>query len=272
MCSGLRPWLGLKRHCSGYDINCQYRKKFRERILKLQHDFPHLSSIQLSRMPWTIPAIGKFHAPAHTVTCRCKYSYNYLPGVGMTDGEAAERIWAVLNNLAARTKEMSSGHRHDVINDFHSDMNVRRVHGLRECPLCVSSTCSDMDHILANLLVKRYKRAVEQSTRSSEHLNEIEENIPKKSTTAWNQEIKQWEENVLHIADCEDFETPYELNPEKRECPLNKPWHAPFPDEQTELSEKELLLKITRERGLSGETVAGIVGVIQHGVALHHEK
>ncbi|KAI0730475.1 hypothetical protein C8Q76DRAFT_613044 [Earliella scabrosa] len=236
MCSGLRPWLGLKRHCSGYDINCQYRKKFRERILKLQRDFPHLSSIQLSRMPWTIPAIGKFHAPAHTVTCRCKYSYNYLPGVGMTDGEAAERIWAVLNNLAARTKEMSSGHRHDVINDFHSDMNVRRVHGLPD------------------LLVKRYKRAVEQSTRSSEHLNEIEENIPKKSTTAWNQEIKQWEENVLHIADSEDFETPYELNPEKQ------------------LSEKELLLKITRERGLSGETVAGIVGVIQHGVALHHEN
>ena len=39
-----------------------------------------------------------------------------------------------------------------------------------------------------------------------------------------------------------------------------------------ELSEKELLLKITRERGLSGETVAGIVGVIQHGVELQHEK
>ena len=132
MCSGLRPWLGLKRHCSGYDINCQYRKKFRERILKLQRDFPHLSSIQISQFPWTVAAIGKFHAPAHTLTCRCKFSYNYLPGVGMTDGEAAERIWAVLNNLAARTKEMSSGHRHDVINDFHSDLNIRRVHGLRK--------------------------------------------------------------------------------------------------------------------------------------------
>ncbi len=132
MCSGLRPWLGLERHCSGYDINCQYRKNFRARITQMQHDFPTLSSIRITNFPWTIPGIGKFHAPAHTATCRCKYSYNYLPGVGMTDGEAAERIWAVLNLLAVRTKEMSSGHRHDVINDFHSDLNIRRVHGLRE--------------------------------------------------------------------------------------------------------------------------------------------
>ena len=49
----------------------------------------------------------------------------------MTDGEALERIWALFNALALRTKEMSSGHRHDVINDFHSDMNVRRLHAMR---------------------------------------------------------------------------------------------------------------------------------------------
>ena len=166
---------------------------------------------------------------------------------------------------------MSSGHRHDVINDFHSDINVRRVHGLRESQLCVSVTCSHMHHILADLLVKRHKRAVEQSTRSSEHLKEIEENIPTKKTRAWCQEIKKWE-NVLHIADSEDFDTPYELNPEKREHNDERASYATMADEHTELSEKDLLLKITRERGLSGETVAGIVGVIQHGVALHHEK
>ena len=62
------------------------------------------------------------------------------------------------------------------------------------------------------------------------------------------------------------------MNPEKRESSLNIPLHATFADKQTELSEEELLLKITRERGLLGETVAGIVGMIQHGVALHHEK
>lgn len=132
MCSGLQRWLCLKRICNGYDINCQYRKKFCTRIQDIQERFPHLSSIRALYFPWTLPAIGKFHAPAHTSSCRCKYSYNYLPGVGMTDGEAAERIWAILNHLASRTKEMSPGHRHDVMNDFYSDMNVRRLHGIGE--------------------------------------------------------------------------------------------------------------------------------------------
>ena len=55
----------------------------------------------------------------------------------MTDGEAAERIWAILNHLASRTKEMSPGHRHDVMNDFYSDMNVRRLHSMGETVLLV---------------------------------------------------------------------------------------------------------------------------------------
>ena len=38
------------------------------------------------------------------------------------------------------------------------------------------------------------------------------------------------------------------------------------------LSDKDILLRITKERGLSGETVSSIIGVIQQGVALQHEK
>ena len=58
----------------------------------------------------------------------------------MTDGEAPERIWASLNNLSMRTKEMSSGHRHDVINDYYSDMNVRRVHNMRAFSFILDAT------------------------------------------------------------------------------------------------------------------------------------
>ena len=83
----MQPWMDLKMLISGYDINCQYRKKFCTRIQDIQERFPHLSSIRALYFPWTLPAIGKFHAPAHTSSCRCKYSYNYLPGVGMTDGK-----------------------------------------------------------------------------------------------------------------------------------------------------------------------------------------
>ena len=66
--------------------------------------------------------------------------------------------------------------------------------------------------------MKRYKRAVFQSARASEHLDEMEENLPEEAMQQWGMEIKKWEENVLHLADCADFDTPYELNPEKRKC------------------------------------------------------
>ncbi len=131
MLACIRPWITLT-HCHGYDINCQYRKKFKQRLQDLMKQYPALESIQNRTFPHLIPAIGKFHAPAHTASCRCRYSYNFLPGVGMTDGEACERIWSILNLLALRAKEMSAGHRHDFITDFNNDQNVRRVHAMRE--------------------------------------------------------------------------------------------------------------------------------------------
>lgn len=50
----------------------------------------------------------------------------------MTDGEASERNWTEMNGLALRTREMSAGHRHDVINFFNNDMNLRKLVGMRE--------------------------------------------------------------------------------------------------------------------------------------------
>lgn len=130
MISGLQRWMDLEQHVSGYDINCQYRLKFKSRIAAIANDAEAYETLNRFDFPPTTAAVGKFHAPAHEQKCRYKFSFNWLPGVGMTDGEAPERIWSTLNAIASRTKEMSGGHRHDVINDFHSDMNARRVHSI----------------------------------------------------------------------------------------------------------------------------------------------
>ncbi|ETW85108.1 hypothetical protein HETIRDRAFT_309053, partial [Heterobasidion irregulare TC 32-1] len=71
-----------------------------------------------------VAAVGKFYLLEHKVSCRYKFSYHWLPGVGMTDGEAPERIWAILNDIGGSICEMTSGHCHNIINDHHSDMNV----------------------------------------------------------------------------------------------------------------------------------------------------
>lgn len=128
MCSSLAPYFTLCHHCSGYNINCQYCIHFESHILELQQQFPTLSTFQILFFPYTLPTIGKFHALAHTSSCHTAYSYNFLPGVGMMDREALERIWSVFNLLALCMKEMLSGHHHNVINDFHSYMNVHHLH------------------------------------------------------------------------------------------------------------------------------------------------
>lgn len=68
---------------------------------------------------FTINGIGKLHLLAHRKGCCPYWSFYYLPGVGLTCGEAVERIWDLLNVLAMCTREMNPGHRHNVINDWH---------------------------------------------------------------------------------------------------------------------------------------------------------
>ncbi|PIL28222.1 hypothetical protein GSI_09634 [Ganoderma sinense ZZ0214-1] len=240
MCSGLAPYFTLCRHCSGYDINCQYRIHFKARIKELQEQFPSLSTFRILFFPYTLPAIGKFHAPAHTSSCRTAYSYNFLPGVGMTDGEALERIWSVFNALASRTKEMSSGHRHDVINDFHSDMNVRRVHAM------------------PTTLSERYARAIEHKERTADYLAALEDSIDDDAKLArWQRRVDEWIEKILHREEEVSLdETPYEIGQEFKKT----------------LTDRELLAKITQERSVTTKSAIGLLSVIQDGLSLQQER
>lgn len=114
-----------------YDIHCQYIKNLRTRLYEEFNKVAHeLESIDSAELPIIRAAVGKYHLAMHTGDCRHKHSLHFMPGACMTDGETLERMWAILNALARRTKEMSAGHRHDVLNDTYADMNTRRLQGL----------------------------------------------------------------------------------------------------------------------------------------------
>lgn len=122
--------MNLLMHVSIYDINCQYQIKLGSRLEKLKEAITtigEMSKFRIERFPYTVKGIGKFHLPAHILKCRYKFSMLWMPGVGQTDGEAAERIWADQNEQGARTREMNSGHRHDIINDYYSYMQRGRT-------------------------------------------------------------------------------------------------------------------------------------------------
>ncbi|KAJ7572817.1 hypothetical protein C8J56DRAFT_756599, partial [Mycena floridula] len=106
-----------------YDIACQWGKNLAQRCLtyptSVTYGFATASSIR-----YLVP---KFHLPAHIPICQTRFSFNFTPGVGRTDGEAPERGWAAVNAVATSTKEMGPGSRHDTLDDHFGDYNWRKV-------------------------------------------------------------------------------------------------------------------------------------------------
>ncbi|KAG2128024.1 uncharacterized protein EDB93DRAFT_1243611 [Suillus bovinus] len=61
----------------------------------------------------------KFHLPAHIEQCQTSFSFNFKSGVGRTNGEAPEHVWANINPVASNT-----------LDDYFGDSNWKKVVGL----------------------------------------------------------------------------------------------------------------------------------------------
>ncbi|KAF9004178.1 hypothetical protein BDZ89DRAFT_1049589 [Hymenopellis radicata] len=103
--------MGLKEVTVTYDIACQYRKHFKERIEALPDV---LKNLDLPEIQWGLPI---WHGGAHEISCETAESLKYKEGVGKTDGEGIERVWSVLNPMSYMTREEQPGARHDDIED-----------------------------------------------------------------------------------------------------------------------------------------------------------
>ncbi|PIL25412.1 hypothetical protein GSI_13302 [Ganoderma sinense ZZ0214-1] len=135
---------------------------------------------------------------------------------------------------------MSSGHQHDIINDFHSDMNVRRVHAM------------------PTTLSERYARAIEHKERTADYLAALEDSIDDDAKLArWQRRVDEWIEKILHREEEVSLdETPYEIGQEFKKT----------------LTDRELLAKITQERSLTTKSAIGLLSVIQDGLSLQQER
>jgi hypothetical protein len=113
----------LLRLIVSYDIVCQWYKYLWNRMKV----FPHSWHVDHDGQISVVFLIPKFHLPAHIRRCHNTFSWNLTRGVGRTDGEAPERGWSENNPLAASTKEMGPGSRHDVIDDNLGDSNHKKI-------------------------------------------------------------------------------------------------------------------------------------------------
>ena len=107
-----------------YDIACQYFRNLWKRMDDVK--FPPNLCIDRTKVEIKA-AIPKFHLAAHQEHCHTLYSLNLQPGAGRLDGEVVERDWAKLGTAANSTKEMTSGSRHDFLDDFCGDMNFLKL-------------------------------------------------------------------------------------------------------------------------------------------------
>ncbi|KAG1887397.1 uncharacterized protein F5891DRAFT_1132270 [Suillus fuscotomentosus] len=105
-----------------YDIACQWSKHLWTRMSAFPHQY-HIKHDQKS-ITFLIP---KFHLPAHVAKCQSNFSFNFIKGVGRTDGEAPERGWADINPIATSTHKMGPGSRRDTLDDHFNDWNWKKI-------------------------------------------------------------------------------------------------------------------------------------------------
>ena len=108
-----------------YDIACQW---FINLFKRMEEHWP--DEIKPMRPIKLIPAIPKLHEPMHGATGHQVYSLNYIPGIGHSDCECPERVWAPHNALGNSTKTQGPGSRHDVLDDHFGFWNWQKYIGL----------------------------------------------------------------------------------------------------------------------------------------------
>ena len=103
-----------------YDIMCQYRVHFHERI-KNSPELSIPSSLKLRT------GIGLFHIHGHKDSCLPQFSPSYIPGAKQVDGKIIETLWAPLNNISRSLRGMSLAHRQEVLDAHMNHSNWKKL-------------------------------------------------------------------------------------------------------------------------------------------------
>ncbi|KAJ7747398.1 hypothetical protein B0H14DRAFT_3097038 [Mycena olivaceomarginata] len=134
-CSGFRAMFlaNSKRvrcvTCSRHNMWCangigdlQYVIKFWE-CMAMMPEAMHLKLPPVNNW-WMVP---NFHLPDHVTKCRPPFSFHWMQGGGMTNGEGIEQNWAFSNGAVASTRLMGSGSRQATLEDVFGFYNYDRL-------------------------------------------------------------------------------------------------------------------------------------------------
>ena len=172
-----------------YDIACQWHKKLHQRMVKMPPSVqPNLHNRDVTFL------VPKFHLPAHITSCQWAFSFNWIKGVGWTDGEEPERGWANINAAASSTKDMGPGHRRDTLDDYFGDWNWKKLvklgvlpfmHGLWRAYPCIGSS-----------ILRKIKEAIPERNEHQGDFEELTQSLEHKfpeQLVKWKRQVEEWE-------------------------------------------------------------------------------
>ena len=179
-----------------YDIACQWNRNLWERMKTV----PPTLHQPYKDKKWMF-FVPKFHLPAHIAECQWKYSFNFIKGVGRTDGEAPERGWANLNTVASSMKEMGPGHRRDTLDDMIGDSNWKKFIGFGKQLLLMSCLARCQTHRIykGESLLQKLLEAVSECNEHQEDLREFEKSLSDQygsQLSQWKRDVEEWENNM----------------------------------------------------------------------------
>ncbi|OJT09417.1 hypothetical protein TRAPUB_10785, partial [Trametes pubescens] len=184
-------WRYLKRVYSSYDINCIYGNNWPKRLAKMtgvDKIWPHI-----------VRCVPKWHLNAHTGICRWLNSFYFTPGSGQTDGEEPERRWSILNSIGRIVREMTGGHRQDILNMHYSDYNIQKMFGL------------------ALQLKKKLDDAIKSSALNNSQLEGLEETarLKRMPLNEWKAEEDRFARHIMDpLVTKKSMKNPYEPLPD----------------------------------------------------------
>ncbi|KAJ7913301.1 hypothetical protein B0H13DRAFT_1873983 [Mycena leptocephala] len=182
----------LEQLTISYDIACQWQKNLASRICKLPAD------MQLDFESFLFQcSLPVWHASSHETECTNRYSLSFIPGVGKTDGEGIERLWAELSTFAFHTKNMGIGHRADTLNDKINYHNFMKNLGQ------------------AGILQRKLMVAIAERERQIAAWKEVNKSIPSKVRTTWQERIDAFHKDQtkpnLYLLSAKDGPTEAEI-------------------------------------------------------------
>ncbi|KAJ7161942.1 hypothetical protein C8R43DRAFT_880650 [Mycena crocata] len=212
-----------------YDIACQFSKNFWGRM----KDLPEAMHIDEKKVNvWF--KVPNFHILGHKWPCHSPFSFHWMWGAGVTDGEDVEQNWEFTNGAAGSTKMMGLGARAAFLEGLFAFHNWMRTVSYR------------------NVFSRRLARDLKEGKKHKDAFDAftaLVEGEKPELVAAWRKWVKDWEGKQHSDA----AGSPYELPKHERT----------MKDIRLELEKKELTetgrgVKVERKHTSSGFIMMGL--------------